>query len=131
MDWHKRIKAWWVKPAGAASPPIPDNVEHWYGRIPLYGRFNDAFNVFGPYRRPILDATGGGTLNDRQLYPLSSQDSWQQRVTPVSITGDGAELTGNFGQLPLVNTQQETTTITKDANGNVVITSAVINPGIL
>lgn len=88
----------------AAKPPIPDDGLDTYRRNPLYGRFRNGFNVFGPYRRPIVDATGrGGQLIMRQLKPLQPNYVYPQQTVPVSITGSGSELTGSYHSLGLVN----------------------------
>jgi hypothetical protein len=91
--WHRTKEA----------PPIPDNVEYEYNRRPLWGQYSSGFNAFGPYRRPILDATGGGQLYGRQLNPYSPNTVQAQAFTPVSITGDGSESSGVFQVMPLVN----------------------------
>jgi len=85
--------------------PIPESGHLYdYCLRPLFGRWQNAVNAFGPYRRPILDATGGGNLNLSQLLPFSPNCVIQQGFTPVSITGNGSELTGAYNVIGLVNT---------------------------
>jgi hypothetical protein len=102
--WHRRVSWTWNREK--APPPIAPNVAYDYNRRPLWGHYSNSFNVFGPYERPILDATGGGDLFARQLPPLHPNMVLQQAFTPVPITGDGSELQGSFGVLPLVNVSQ-------------------------
>lgn len=109
----KRHSQWtWF---GTRAPaPIPDDGLDRYQRRPLFGRFGDGNNVFGPYRRPIVDATGGGSLVMRQMRPESPAYTVPQYWTPVGIAGDGAELTGNYGVMGLVD-------VTTNSNGNGVV----------
>lgn len=87
-----------------APAPIPDDGLDRYSRIPGYDRFRNASNVFGPYRRPIQDATGrGGQIIMRQLKPLQPNTVMPQQWVPVSITGKGSELTGAFTSIGLVD----------------------------
>lgn len=99
--WYKRISWTWNRVNEA--PPIPPGVAWDWHRRPLWGHYDNGFNVFGPYERPIVDATGGGQLYSRQLSPLHPDMVFQQAFTPVSIAADGSELTGQFTVLPLVN----------------------------
>lgn len=86
-----------------AKAPIDSNPTYNWARIPLYGRFADGFTVFGPYRRPIMSATGRGTLYHRQLKPLSPNVVIPQSWTPVGIAGNGSELSGVFSSMGLVD----------------------------
>ena len=104
--WHKRINWTWNRVKEA--PPVPPGVEYDWIRKPLFGHYDNRYNVFGPYRRPILDATGGGQLYARQLGPLAPNVVYNQTTRQVSITGDGSELQGQFTVLPLVNAQNST-----------------------
>jgi len=106
--WHQRITWTWFKTK--EPPPVPPGVEWWWNRIPDYGRFDNRLNIFEPYRRPIMDATGGGDLYARQLSPLHPNMVFAQAFNPVAITGDGSELTGQFTVLPLVDTQNQQST---------------------
>lgn len=103
--WHKRIGWSWNRTKEAA--PIASNVLYDYNRRPLWGHYDDSNNVFGPYERPILDATGGGQLYSRQLPPFHPNMVFNQQGVNVSITGDGSELTGSYTVLPLVNAQTQ------------------------
>ena len=104
--WHRRIADTWTRLAGHLDTEIPPNVVYDYHRRPLFGHYQVGYNVFGPYERPILDATGGGDLYARQLPPYHPNSVVQQGFTPVGIAGDGAELHGSFNVLPLVNVSQ-------------------------
>lgn len=106
VPWHQRLKDTWTRVRSA--PPVPPNVEYDYTRIPLWGHYAGGFNVFGPYQRPILDATGGGALYARQLGPYHPNITLPQQFTPVSLTGDGSELHGQFTVLPLVDVSTNT-----------------------
>lgn len=87
-----------------SSPPIADDGLDRYGRIAPYDRFNGRLNVFGPYRRPIMDATGrGGQIVLRQFRPLQPNIVYPQQWVPVAITGKGSELTGAFTTTGLVD----------------------------
>lgn len=99
--WHKRINWTWNRVK--ETPPIPPGVAYDWKRAPLFGHYNNGYSVFGPYERPILDATGGGQLYTRQLPPYHGNTIYTQTNTPVAITGDGSELTGSLQVLPLVN----------------------------
>lgn len=86
-------------------PPVADDGLDSYNRRPLWGQYQNGFNVFGPYRRPVQDATGrGGQIVLRQLRPLSPNYVFPQQWTPVSITGRGSELTGDFSSMGLIDT---------------------------
>lgn len=104
--WHRRINWSWHRLPGHLDDTIPPNVEYDYSRVPLWGHYGNGFNVFGPYRRPIMGATGGGQLYARQLPPLHPNAIYPQRYVPVALTGDGAELHGTYASLPLVNVSQ-------------------------
>jgi hypothetical protein len=66
----------------------------------------NGFTIFGPYRRPIMAAEGGGQLVLRQLAPQAEGNVvFPQQWTPVSITQDGAELQGQLTVMGLVNVQ--------------------------
>lgn len=95
--------AWtWFKTRAPA--PVPNDGLDTYKRNPLYGRFGNGHNVFGPYRRPVVDATGrGGQIIMRQLKPLEPNTVVPQQWTPVAITGAGSELTGAFSTVGLVD----------------------------
>lgn len=102
----------WI--ATLTAPPVGVNHQYGYGRIKPYDRFNVGSEVFGPYERPIQDATGGGQLYARDLKPFSANSVIPQQWTPVAITGSGSELSGNFAVVGLVdvtsqgaNTQQQ------------------------
>lgn len=101
--WHQRITWAWLKTK--TPPPVPPGVEWWWKRSPDWNRYNNGQNIFEPYRRPIVSATGGGTLYQRQFAALQPNIVFNQTGTPVSITGDGSELQGQFTVLPLVDTQ--------------------------
>lgn len=98
-----------------APPPIPDNGIYQYPRTQPYGFFRAGLDVFGPYLRPIVDATGGGTLDLRALRVFNPNTVIAQTYTPVSIAGNGAELTGNYGTLGLVDVT------TAQQNGQAII----------
>jgi len=100
--WGQRINWTWTRTKEA--PPVPPGVEWWWKRIQDWGRFDNRLNVFEPYRRPIMDATGGGQLYARQLPPFHPNSVYNQTNINVAITADGSELTGQFSVLPLVNT---------------------------
>lgn len=87
-----------------SAPPVPDDGLDRYSRIPGYERFRGGSNVFGPYRRPIQDATGrGGQIVMRQFKPLQPNTVYPQQWVPVAITGKGSELTGAFTTTGLVD----------------------------
>lgn len=91
------------------DPPVPPSTIYDWNRRPLFGHYNNGYNTFGPYERPIMDATGGGQLYARQLPPFHPNMVFSQQMTPVAITADGSELTGQFTVLPLVDVQSHAT----------------------
>jgi len=98
----KPIRNWtWFGTRSKA--PIPSDGLDRYKRAPLFGNFANGFSAFGPYRRPIEDATGGGQLVHRQLAPFSPNIVAPKAYTPVAITGSGSELTGEFSVVGLIN----------------------------
>ena len=122
--WINRISWTWNREK--APPPIEPNVVYDYSRRPLYGHYSNGFNVFGPYERPVLDATGGGQLYARQLSPLHPNIVQPQAYTPVGIAGDGAELHGTYQVMPLVNVSQPSQNVVSisTVNGQTNITLA-------
>jgi len=116
--WHQRITWAWFKTKEA--PPVPPGVEWWWKRIPEWDRYNNGLNVFEPYRRPIVDATGGGDLYSRQLSLVGPQMVYNQTSVNVAITGSGSELTGQFTVLPLVDTQTQ-------GNSSEVVSVSTVN----
>lgn len=104
-----------------APAPVPSDGLDRYTRRPLFGAFHDGYNVFGPYRRPIQDATGhGGQLVQRQLNPYSPNYVVPQQWTPVSIAGNGSELTGTYAGVGLIDTSGQ------NNSANVLI--AIVQP---
>lgn len=104
---------WFKTKAPAPVAPAP-HLWNWK-RTRLFGRFQDGYNAFGPYRRPIMDATGGGTLNLRQLSTYSPNNVITQTNVRVAITGDGSELTGQYVQTGLVNVSNQAAPVTDPA----------------
>lgn len=103
--WHERIT--WAWNRTKTAPPVAPGVEWWWKRIQDFGRFDNRLNVFEPYRRPIVDATGGGDLYARQLTPFHPNMVFTKNILPVAITASGSELTGQFVVLPLVDVQNQ------------------------
>lgn len=101
--WHKRINWTWNRVN--AAPPVPPSTIYDWNRRPLFGHYSNGYNAFGPYERPIMDATGGGQLYARQLPGLHPNMVFSKEIVNNSITGNGSELTGQFTILPLVDTQ--------------------------
>lgn len=93
----------WTWLRTALAPYVPPSANADFGRARLYGQYSDGFTIYGPYRRPIVDATGGGELYRRQLALLGPNIVYPQHFTPVSIAGGGASLHGQFDILGLVN----------------------------
>lgn len=104
----RSIWTWLTTQAPAPVAPTPRNN---FGRARLFGMYNDGFTVFGPYRRPIEAATGGGSLYRRTLNPLAPNYVYPQQWTPVSVAASGSELTGQYDTLGLVN-------VTTNSGGN-------------
>jgi len=94
-----------------SQAPVAPSPRNNFGRARLFGMFSDGFTVFGPYRRPIQPAAGGGQLYRRNLNPIAPNYVFPQQWTPVSVTGRGSELTGQFDTLGLVN-------VTTNSGGN-------------
>lgn len=117
--------------SGQPMPQVGPNNNYKYKRTPLFGTFSNGFNAFGPYRRPIMDATAGGLLVQRQLNSYALNDVFQQTNIPVSITGDGSQLQGQYVQSPLVNVTTQEQTTTTNAAGNVVVTTTNVNGSII
>lgn len=104
----------WFKTGQPAPVPPAAHLYQWF-RTRLFGRFQDGYNAFGPYRRPIQDATGGGTLNLRQLSTYAPNMVVNHTTVKVAITGDGSELTGQYIQTGLVNVSNQAAPISDPA----------------
>jgi hypothetical protein len=112
-------------------PQVGPNHQYNYKRTPLFGRFSDGYNAFGPYRRPIVDATAGGLLVQRQLNSYALNDVFLQTNVPVAITGDGSQLQGQYVQSGLVNVTTQQQTVTLNNQGNLVVTTQNVNGSII
>lgn len=94
----------WLKVNGVPQGYVADDGLDTYKRNSLYGWLSNAFNVFGPYRRPVHDVRGhGAQLVQRQLRPFNPNMVVPQKWSPVAITGNGAELHGTLPQIGLID----------------------------
>ena len=87
---------------------VPTNSLYNYVKARLFGVFDARNDAFTSQRLPTVDAFGGGMGVQRQLLPFAETMLAQPMVTPVGITGNGADLTGMLTTLPLIDLNNQT-----------------------
>lgn len=95
-----------------AEQPLGGKIKpYFYFLSRLFSPFNMAKVIFGPQELQLVDRYGGGTPNQRQLRLVGAtlEDASPSGLIPneltVSILGNGAFLTGQMMNLPLVDVQ--------------------------
>lgn len=82
---------------------IGNNPNASYGQLDIFDRFSNFRALYGPYLVPTKPILGAGNSVMRQLHPTAPQIVGPQTITPVSITGDGSNLYGQFAVTPLID----------------------------